>query len=174
MGKTIGIDLGTTTSIITYIKEGKPHIIEDQEQGKIIDSIIGIHEDGSTIVGKKAKKQILQHPEKTAMEVKRLFGTEETVIIGDTEFKPHEVSAILLKHLKSIAEDYLREEVSEAVITVPANFNSLQRQLTKQAGELAGLKIERIINEPTAAAIAYGFDNIDENETILVLSLIHI
>ena len=158
MARTIGIDLGTTTSIMTYMKDGKPHIIEDSQEGKIIHSIVGIHEDGSTVVGKRAKNQMLQYPEKTAMEVKRLFGTDEKVRLGDEEFPPYAISGILLKHLKEMAEKYLNEEVEEAVITVPANFNSLQRELTKQAGALAGLKVERIINEPTAAAIAYGFD----------------
>ena len=171
MARTIGIDLGTTTSIMTYMKDGKPHIIEDSQEGKIIHSIVGIHEDGSTVVGRRAKNQMLQYPEKTAMEVKRLFGTDEKVKLGDEEFPPHAISGILLKHLKEIAENYLNEEVEEAVITVPANFNSLQRELTKQAGELAGLKVERIINEPTAAAIAYGFDKSNKDEKILIYDL---
>lgn len=171
MARTIGIDLGTTTSIMTYIKDGKPYIIEDSQEGKIINSVVGIHEDGSTVFGRRAKNQMLQFPDRTAIEVKRLFGTDEKVKLGDEEFQPHVISAILLKHLKEIAEKYLNEKVDEAVITVPANFNSLQRQLTKQAGELAGLKVERIINEPTAAAIAYGFDNSDKDEKILVYDL---
>ena len=171
MARTIGIDLGTTTSIMTYMKDGKPHIIEDSQEGKIIHSIVGIHEDGSTVVGKRAKNQMLQYPEKTAMEVKRLFGTDEKVRLGDEEFPPHAISGILLKHLKEMAEKYLNEEVEEAVITVPANFNSLQRELTKQAGALAGLKVERIINEPTAAAIAYGFDQSNKDEKILIYDL---
>lgn len=171
MARTIGIDLGTTTSIMTYMKDGKPHIIEDSQEGKIIHSIVGIHEDGSTVVGRRAKNQMLQYPERTAMEVKRLFGTDEKVRLGNEELPPHAVSGILLKHLKVIAEKYLNEEVDEAVITVPANFNSLQRELTKQAGELAGLRVERIINEPTAAAISYGFDKSNKDEKILIYDL---
>ena len=171
MARTIGIDLGTTTSIMTYIKDGKPYIIEDSQEGKIINSVVGIHEDGSTVFGRRAKNQMLQFPDRTAIEVKRLFGTDEKVKLGDEEFQPHVISAILLKHLKEIAEKYLNEKVDEAVITVPANLNSLQRQLTKQAGELAGLKVERFINAPTAAAIAYGFDNSDKDEKILVYDL---
>lgn len=171
MAITIGIDLGTTTSIMTYMKDGKPHIIEDSQEGKIIHSIVGIHEDGSTVVGRRAKNQMLQYPERTAMEVKRLFGTDEKVRLGNEELPPHAVSGILLKHLKAMAEKYLNEEVDEAVITVPANFNSLQRELTKQAGELAGLRVERIINEPTAAAISYGFDKSNKDEKILIYDL---
>lgn len=171
MARTIGIDLGTTTSIMTYMKDGKPHIIEDSQEGKIIHSIVGIHEDGSTVVGRRAKNQMLQYPERTAMEVKRLFGTDEKVRLGNEELPPHAVSGILLKHLKAMAEKYLNEEVDEAVITVPANFNSLQRELTKQAGELAGLRVERIINEPTAAAISYGFDKSNKDEKILIYDL---
>lgn len=174
MSRTIGIDLGTTTSVVTYMKDGKPHVIvdlQDQNGGKIIPSIVGIKEDGTTIVGKAAKSQILAHPERTAVEVKRLFGSDKLVKMGDSEYQPYEISAILLANLKKMAEAYLHEEVKEAVITVPANFNNIQRELTKKAGEMAGLKVERIINEPTAAAISYGFENSNKEETVLVYDL---
>ncbi|WP_300351149.1 Hsp70 family protein [Clostridium sp.] len=169
MGKIIGIDLGTTTSEIAYVKDGKPCIIRNIEEGDehVIPSVVSI--DGEEIkVGKKAKNQLLLKPEFTVSEVKRIMGTDEIINIQGKEYKPEEISAFILKKLKEVAEYFLGEEVLEAVITVPANFNDIQRKATKNAGEIAGFKVERIINEPTAAAMAYGVDNIDKNGNILV------
>ncbi|MDZ5255264.1 Hsp70 family protein [Clostridium sp. LIBA-8841] len=169
MGKIIGIDLGTTTSEIAYVKDGKPCIIRNVEEGDehVIPSVVSI--DGDEIkVGKKAKNQLLLKPELTVSEVKRIMGTDEIIRIQDKEYRPEEISALILKKLKEVAEYFLGEEVEEAVITVPANFNDIQRKATKNAGEIAGFKVERIINEPTAAAMAYGVDNIDKNGNILV------
>ncbi|WP_055669225.1 Hsp70 family protein [Desnuesiella massiliensis] len=169
--KIIGIDLGTTTSEIAYIKDGKPEIICNLEDKRITPSVIGVTDDGEYIVGEFAKRQIALKPDKTVSEVKALIGTNEKVLLGGKNYFPQELSAILLKHLKSAAEKHLNEEVEGAVITVPANFNSLQRQATKIAGELAGFKVERIINEPTAAAMAYGLNNLENDEKVLVYDL---
>lgn len=169
MGRIIGIDLGTTTSEIAYVKDGKPCIIRNVEEGDehVIPSVVSI--DGDEIkVGKKAKNQLLLKPELTVSEVKRIMGTEEIIKIQNKEYRPEEISALILKKLKEVAEYFLGEEVDEAVITVPANFNDIQRKATKNAGEIAGFKVERIINEPTAAAMAYGVDNINKNGNILV------
>ncbi|MGG5460275.1 Hsp70 family protein [Clostridium sp. B9] len=169
MGRIIGIDLGTTTSEIAYVKDGKPCIIRNIEEGDehVIPSVVSI--DGDEIkVGKKAKNQLLLKPEFTVSEVKRIMGTDEIIKIQDKEYKPEEISAFVLKKLKEVAEYFLGEEVEEAVITVPANFNDIQRKATKNAGEIAGFKVERIINEPTAAAMAYGVENINKNGNILV------
>lgn len=169
MGKIIGIDLGTTTSEIAYVKDGKPCIIRNIEEGDehVIPSVVSIEGD-EIKVGKKAKNQLLLKPELTVSEVKRIMGTDEIIRIQDKEYRPEEISALILKKLKEVAEYFLGEEVEEAVITVPANFNDIQRKATKNAGEIAGFKVERIINEPTAAAMAYGVDNIDKNGNILV------
>lgn len=169
MGKIIGIDLGTTTSEIAYVKDGKPCIIRNVEEGDehVIPSVVSIEGD-EIKVGKKAKNQLLLKPELTVSEVKRIMGTDEIIRIQDKEYRPEEISALILKKLKEVAEYFLGEEVEEAVITVPANFNDIQRKATKNAGEIAGFKVERIINEPTAAAMAYGVDNIDKNGNILV------
>jgi molecular chaperone DnaK len=169
--KIIGIDLGTTTSEISYIKDGKPEIICNSHGARVTPSVIGITDDGEYIVGEYAKRQLTLKPERTVAEVKSLIGTDEKVFLGGKEYLHHQISAILLKQLKCFAEEYLQEEVVEAVITVPANFNSLQRQATKEAGELAGFKVDRIINEPTAAAMAYGLDNLQNDEKVLVYDL---
>lgn len=169
MGRIIGIDLGTTTSEIAYVKDGKPCIIRNIEEGDehAIPSVVSIEGD-EVKVGKKAKNQILLKPELTVAEVKRIMGTDSTIKIQDREYRPEEISALILKRIKEVAEYFLGEEVDEAVITVPANFNDIQRKATKSAGEMAGFKVERIINEPTAAAMAYGVDNLDKNGNILV------
>lgn len=171
MGITIGIDLGTTTSEIAYIKNGKPELIVDKSGNRIIPSVTGVNDYGNIVNGEAASNQIEAYPERTIAEVKRLIGRDEKIKLGDKVFLPHEISAELLKELKEYAEDHLGKEVTEAVITVPANFNNSQRKLTKQAGELAGLKVDRIINEPTAAAMAYGIDNLDKEEKVLVYDL---
>lgn len=170
MSSIIGIDLGTTTSEIAYIKNGKPEMISSKIS-KIIPSLVAI-KDRKVYTGHTAENILKATPENVALEFKREIGKSGVKIkVGDEDFLPHELSAILLKELKGIAERYLEREVKEAVITVPANFNSYQRQLTKKAGEMAGFKVERIINEPTAAAMAYGIDNLEEESKILVYDL---
>lgn len=170
MSSIIGIDLGTTTSEIAYIKNGKPEMISSKIS-KIIPSLVAI-KDKKVYTGHTAENILKATPENVALEFKREIGKNGVKIkVGDEDFLPHELSAILLKELKGIAERYLEREVKEAVITVPANFNSYQRQLTKKAGEMAGFKVERIINEPTAAAMAYGIDNLEEESKILVYDL---
>ncbi|MGL4656586.1 MAG: Hsp70 family protein [Sarcina sp.] len=171
MGRIIGIDLGTTTSEFAYIKKGLPLIINNDMGMRITPSVVGISDEGEFIVGEEAKRQAPLKPNMTAMEVKRLMGTEEMVKLGDKELSPMEVSSIILKHIKKCAENELGCKVDEAVITVPANFNDLQRQATKKAGEMAGFRVERIINEPTAAALAYGINNLDTEENVLVYDL---
>ncbi|MDP4142900.1 MAG: Hsp70 family protein [Bacillota bacterium] len=167
----IGIDLGTTTCEIAYIKDGRPEIIPNEFGLKVTPSVVGVTDDGEYIAGEYAKRQLVLKPDKTVAEIKRLMGTDKTITIGNKSFLPEQISSLLLRKLKLMAEQYIGEEVTEAVITVPANFNTLQRSATKKAGELAGLKIERLINEPTAAAMAYGLDNIENDEKILVYDL---
>jgi len=171
MGKIIGIDLGTTTSEIAYIENDEPKIIPDCFGNRIVPSVVGKKEDNTVIVGQVAYNQLIPSPERTVAEVKRLMGSDTKIKMGEKEYMPHEISSLILKELKKYAEDYLGEEVEEAVITVPANFNNSQRKVTKLAGEMAGLKVERIINEPTAAAMAYGINNADKEEKILVYDL---
>ncbi|EDS78410.1 DNAk protein [Clostridium botulinum C str. Eklund] len=171
MGKVIGIDLGTTTCEIAYLNNGQPEIILNDLNKKITPSVVGIADKDEFIVGELAKRQAVLKPYKTIMEVKRFMGEERKIKLGDKEFLPQEISSIILKKLKEDAECYLGEEIIEAVITVPANFNDLQRKATKEAGEMAGLKVERIINEPTAAALAYGINNMNSDEKVLVYDL---
>lgn len=171
MGRIIGIDLGTTTSEIAYIENGEAKIIPDCFGNRIVPSVVGKKEDGTVIVGQVAYNQLIPSPDRTVSEVKRLMGSDTKIMLGEDEYLPHEVSSLILKELKKYAEDYLGEEVVEAVITVPANFNNSQRKVTKLAGEMAGLKVDRIINEPTAAAMAYGINNSDKEENILVYDL---
>lgn len=167
----VGIDLGTTNSAIAYLKDGKPEIIENKKGGRTTPSVVQKDLKGEIIIGEDAKSGIKSLPDRTVSEVKRLMGTEETVTIGGETLRPEEVSAHILKYLKESVEDKLGEVVTEAVITVPAYFSDSQRKATQKAGELAGLKVERIINEPTAAAIAYGFENSNQNQNILVYDL---
>lgn len=171
MGRIIGIDLGTTTSEIAYVKNGKPEIIVNDLGARTTPSVVGLTDDNEIIIGSLPKRQAVLKPDRTVIEVKRLMGFNKRVKLGEKEFLPQQISAMLLKNLKKYAEDYLGEPVTEAVITVPANFNDLQRQATKEAGELAGLKVERIINEPTAAALAYGINNLEGEEKVLVYDL---
>ena len=171
MGRIIGIDLGTTTSEISYINNGKPEIIINNLGDRITPSVVHLDEDGDFVVGKYAKEKAPLNPDSTIKEVKRLMGSDNKVLMRGKEYRPEEISAAILRDLKSYAEDYLGEEVTEAVITVPANFNEFQRRATQKAGELAGLKVERIINEPTAAALAYGINNMENDEKILVYDI---
>ena len=165
MAKIIGIDLGTTTSLVSYLKNGKPEIIPNKLGKRLTDSVVGVDKYGTIIVGEEAKR-ILNGTK--VEEIKRTMGTNKIVKLGDKEYSPEEISAEILKKLKEEAEDFLGEEVNEAVITVPAMFNSIQKAATIKAGELAGLKVERIISEPTAAAMAYGIENMEKYQKILV------
>ncbi|MGL4873818.1 MAG: Hsp70 family protein [Clostridium sp.] len=171
MGNIIGIDLGTTTSEVAYIKDGKAVMIGDEKycDGNIMPSVVTIKKD-EIIVGKKAKRQMLIRPEITISEVKRLMGTKEKILVNGKEYLPQQISAIILRELKEMAEEKIGK-IDEAVITVPANFNDAQRTATKEAAQMAGLKVERLINEPTAAAMHYGLENIGKEAKILVYDL---
>ncbi|SHF12093.1 Hsp70 family protein [Caloramator proteoclasticus] len=164
----IGIDLGTSTSEIAVYKDGKVIVIPNDKGNRITPSYVGISTDGEMIFGEDAKSQYLGRPQDTVREFKRLMGTDESVKLGGREYRPEEVSALLLGYLKGCAEEYLKETIEEAVITVPANFDDNQRQATMLAAKIAGLKCERIINEPTAAAMAFGIKNMDKDMRVLV------
>jgi len=170
MGHIVGIDLGTTNSLIATIIDGQPLLIPNERGKFITPSVVGFTETGELLVGEPAKNQAVANPERTIASVKRLMGTDRRISVGDKEFSPQEISAVILKKLKLDAETYLNDIVDEAIITVPAYFTDAQRQATKDAGEIAGFKVERIINEPTAAALAYGFDKTDAR-TIQVFDL---
>lgn len=170
MGRIVGIDLGTTTSEIAYIKNGKPEIIKNG-YSSITPSVVGLDKNFNIIVGERAKRQLVNASDRTIAEVKRKMGTGENVILGGKRFTPVAISAEILKELKKIAEVELREPITEAVITVPANFNDAQRQATKEAGERAGFIVNRIINEPTAAALAFGIDHMSTEGKILVYDI---
>ncbi|MBY0029942.1 Hsp70 family protein [Priestia aryabhattai] len=167
----IGIDLGTTNSAISYLKNGNPVIIENDRGERTTPSVFQIAHKGEKQVGTVAKQGYPTYPKETVLEVKRLMGTEQKVTVAGEEYTPEEISARILKYLKESAEKFLGNSVTEAVITVPAYFSDAQRKATQRAGELAGLKVERIINEPTAAAIAFGIDNMGKDQHILVYDL---
>src|SRR6201994_2009199 len=189
MAKIIGIDLGTTNSCVAVMEGGEPKVIANEEGGRTPPSVVGFTKTGERLVGQVAKRQAVTNPENTVYSIKRFMGrkynevNEEMkmvpykvsqasngdvrVVAGDKEYTPPEVSAMILQKLKQAAEDHLGQKVDKAVITVPAYFNDSQRQATKDAGEIAGLKVERLVNEPTAAALAYGLDK-KTNETIAV------
>ncbi|HLQ74031.1 MAG TPA: molecular chaperone DnaK [Bacillota bacterium] len=169
MSKIIGIDLGTTNSAVSVMEGGEAVIIPNPEGNRTTPSVISF-KDGERQVGEVAKRQAITNPN-TVQSVKRHMGTDYKVTAEDKEYTPQEISAIILQHLKSYAEDYVGEKIEKAVITVPAYFNDAERQATRDAGVIAGLEVERIINEPTAAALAYGFDNDDQDQTILVYDL---
>ncbi len=169
MSKIIGIDLGTTNSCVSIYEGGEAHVIANAEGGRTTPSVVSFKK-GEIIVGEKAKRQALVNPD-TIISIKRKMGTSEKVKANGKEYTPEEVSAMILSDLKKTAEAYLGEKVTKAVITVPAYFNDAQRQATKNAGKIAGLEVERIINEPTAAALAYGLDKQNTNEKILVYDL---
>ncbi len=170
MGKTVGIDLGTTNSVIAVMEGGEPVVIPNAEGGRTTPSVVAFTKTGERLVGITAKRQAILNPERTIMSIKRYMGTDHKIKIDDKVYTPEEISAMILQKLKADAEAYLGEPVTEAVITVPAYFNDMQRTATKNAGEIAGLKVLRIINEPTAASLAYGLDK-KGNETILVWDL---
>lgn len=169
MSKIIGIDLGTTNSAVSVMESGEANIITNPEGNRTTPSIISL-KDGERIVGEAAKRQVATNPN-TISSVKAIMGTDEKSTLGDKSYSPEEVSAMILTHLKKYAEDYLGEKVTEAVITVPAYFNDAQRQSTKDAGVIAGLNVKRIINEPTAAALAFGVDRNVTDATVLVYDL---
>ncbi len=192
MGKVIGIDLGTTNSCVAVMEGGKPVVISNSEGGRTTPSIVGFTKTGEKLVGAIAKRQAITNPENTVYSIKRFMGRrhneveseekrvpyhmvgapEESVKVRvmDRDYTPPEVSAMILQYMKKAADDYLGEEVKEAVITVPAYFNDAQRQATKDAGRIAGLDVKRIINEPTAAALAYGLEK-KRNEKVAVFDL---
>lgn len=171
MSKVIGIDLGTTNSVVSVMEGGEPTVITNPEGSRITPSVVGFTKDGQRLVGQLAKRQAVSNPDRTIASIKRHMGESDyKVKIDDKSYTPQEISAMILQKLKSDAEAYLGETVTQAVITVPAYFNDSQRQATKDAGKIAGLEVLRIINEPTAAALAYGLDK-DDDETILVFDL---
>jgi len=165
-GKIVGIDLGTTNSGIAYMEGGKPTIIPNAEGKRLTPSVVGITQKGEIIVGELAKRQAVSMPERTVRSIKRKMGQDYKVKIGDKEYSPQEISAMILKKMKNDAEAYLGEPINKAVITVPAYFNDSQRQATRDAGRIAGFEVERIVNEPTASALAYG---LDKNKEVKVL-----
>lgn len=170
MSKIIGIDLGTTNSVVAVMEGGEPTVITTQEGGRLTPSVVGFTKNGERLVGQLAKRQAVSNPERTISSIKRHMGTKYTVTIDDKDYTPEQISAMILEKMKGDAERYLGEKVTEAVITVPAYFNDSQRQATKDAGRIAGLDVKRIINEPTAAALAYGIDKSDD-KTVLVYDL---
>jgi len=171
MGKIIGIDLGTTNSCVAVIEGGNPTVIANSEGGRTTPSVVGF-KDGERLVGQVAKRQAVANPDRTVISIKREMGTDYKVKIDDKSYSPQEISAMILSKLKADAESYLGAPVTQAVITVPAYFNDSQRQATKNAGKIAGLEVLRIINEPTAAALAYGLDKGEhKNQKILVYDL---
>ena len=170
MSKIIGIDLGTTNSCVAVMEGGKPVVVANTEGARTTPSIVAFSKNGERLVGEPAKRQAVTNADKTISSIKRHMGTDYRVNIDDKKFSPQEISAMILQKLKSDAESYLGEKVAEAVITVPAYFNDAQRQATKDAGKIAGLDVKRIINEPTAAALAYGLDN-EKEQKIMVYDL---
>ena len=170
MGKIIGIDLGTTNSCVAVMEGGKPTVIANTEGARTTPSVVAFTKTGERLVGEPAKRQAVTNAEKTISSIKREMGTDYKCTIDDKKYSPQEVSAMILQKLKADAESYLGEKVTEAVITVPAYFNDAQRQATKDAGKIAGLDVKRIINEPTAAALAYGLDN-EKEQKIMVYDL---
>jgi len=169
--KILGIDLGTTNSAFAVMEGGDPEIVVNTEGDRTTPSVVAFTEEGERLVGKQAKNQAVQNPERTIQSIKRHMGEEDyTVEIGDDDYTPEQISAMILQKIKRDAEEYLGDDVAKAVITVPAYFNDRQRQATKDAGEIAGFEVERIVNEPTAASMAYGLDD-ETDQTVLVFDL---
>ncbi|MDI3280364.1 MAG: molecular chaperone DnaK [Bacillota bacterium] len=170
MSKVVGIDLGTTNSVVAVLEGGEPVVIPNAEGSRLTPSVVAFTKDGQRLVGQVAKRQAITNPERTVISIKRKMGSDYKVTIDGRSYTPQEISAMILQKLKADAEAYLGEKVTKAVITVPAYFTDAQRQATKDAGTIAGLEVLRIINEPTAAALAYGLDK-EETQTILVFDL---
>ena len=171
MGKIIGIDLGTTNSCVAVMEGGEPVVIPNAEGNRTTSSVVAFSKNGERLVGQIAKRQAVTNPDNTVISIKRKMGTAEKVKIEGEEFSPQEISAMILQKLKTDAENYLGQKVTQAVITVPAYFSDSQRQATKDAGKIAGLEVLRIINEPTAAALAFGMDKEDQDQKIMVYDL---
>ncbi|MSX59190.1 MAG: Hsp70 family protein, partial [Actinobacteria bacterium] len=171
MARAVGIDLGTTNSCVSVLEGGEATVIANAEGARTTPSIVAFAKNGEVLVGEVAKRQSVTNVDRTIRSVKRHMGTDWSIDIDGKKYTPQEISARVLQKLKRDAESYLGETVTDAVITVPAYFNDAQRQATKEAGEIAGLNVLRIINEPTAAALAYGLDKADQEQTILVFDL---
>ncbi len=171
MGKIIGIDLGTTNSCVSVFEGGEPVVITNPEGSRTTPSVVAFTKTGERIVGQAAKRQAITNPDKTVMSIKRYMGTDHKVDIDGKKYTPQEISAMILQKMKADAEAYLGTTVSEAVITVPAYFSDAQRQATKDAGKIAGLEVKRIVNEPTAAALAYGIDKEDISQKVMIFDL---
>nr|MCR5297333.1 Hsp70 family protein [Clostridiales bacterium] len=170
MSKIIGIDLGTTNSCVAVMEGGQPVVIPNAEGSRTTPSVVAFTKDGERLIGQVAKRQAVTNPERTVISIKREMGTSYKASIDGKQYTPQDISAMILSKMKETAESYLGEKVTQAVITVPAYFNDSQRQATKDAGRIAGLEVLRIINEPTAASLAYGLDK-EENQKILVYDL---
>src|SRR2546423_4798853 len=171
MPKAVGIDLGTTNSVVSVLEGGEPTVIPNREGGRTTPSVVAFTREGEVLVGEVAKRQAITNPDRTIRSVKRHMGTDWNIDIDGKKYTAQEISARILQKLKRDAESYLGDTVSQAVITVPAYFDDAQRQATKEAGQIAGLEVLRIINEPTAAALAYGLDKEGGDQTILVFDL---
>ena len=171
MGKIIGIDLGTTNSCVSVMEGGEAVVIPNAEGDRTTPSVVAFTKNGERLVGQIAKRQAVTNPENTVISIKRDMGTNKKVTINGEEFTPQEISAMILQKLKTDAENYLGQKVTEAVITVPAYFSDSQRQATKDAGKIAGLNVLRIINEPTAAALAYGVDKENKEQKVFLKAI---
>src|ERR1700678_3627420 len=171
MAKAVGIDLGTTNSVVSVLEAGEPVVIPNAEGGRTTPSVVGFAKSGEVLVGEVAKRQAITNPDRTIRSVKRHMGTSWTIDIDGKAYSAQEISARILQKLKRDAEAFLGDTITQAVITVPAYFDDAQRTATKEAGQIAGLEVLRIINEPTAAALAYGLDKEGEEQTILVFDL---
>ena len=171
MARAVGIDLGTTNSVVSVLEGGEPTVIANAEGARTTPSIVAFAKNGEVLVGEVAKRQAVTNVERTIRSVKRHMGTDWKQTVDGKDFTPQQISAFVLQKLKRDAEAYLGEPVTDAVITVPAYFSDAERQATKEAGDIAGLNVLRIVNEPTAAALAYGLDKGDKEQTILVFDL---
>ena len=171
MAKAVGIDLGTTNSVVAVLEGGQPEVVPNAEGGRTTPSVVAFSKNGEILVGEVAKRQAITNPDRTIRSIKREMGTDHKTDIDGKGWTPQEISARILAKLKADAEAYLGDKVTEAVITVPAYFDDAQRQATKEAGQVAGLEVLRIINEPTAASLAYGLDKQEGEQTILVFDL---
>ena len=172
MSKVIGIDLGTTNSCVAVMEGGEPVVIANAEGSRTTPSVVAFQKDGTRIVGQVAKRQAVANPDRTVISIKREMGSDYKVKVDDKAYSPQEISAMILSKLKADAEAYLGTKVTDAVITCPAYFTDSQRQATKDAGKIAGLNVLRIINEPTAAALAYGLDKEKENSKVMIYDLV--
>src|ERR671925_519777 len=171
MPRPVGIDLGTTNSVVAVLEAGEPQVIPNAEGSRTTPSVVGFSKTGEILVGELAKRQAISNPDRTVRSIKREMGTSWTKEIDGKAWTPQEISSQILTKLNRDAESYLGDTVTQAVITVPAYFDDAQRQATKEAGQVAGVEVLRIINEPTAAALAYGLDKQETEQTILVFDL---